>query len=100
MAERRFTRKQVLVAGGVGAAAVGGGAAAVVIATRGEGEGEDYPRFAVAKVGDLQPNKPVSFEYPVGCIKSAGRPICPLQEHCGSQDRGTSSANAAFNSCP
>jgi arsenite oxidase small subunit len=65
MAEPRFTRKQLLVAGGVGAAAVGGGAAAVVIATRGDGEGEDYPRFNVAKVGDLQPNKPVSFEYPL-----------------------------------
>jgi arsenite oxidase small subunit len=64
MAERRFTRKQALVAGGVGAAALGGGAAAVVIATR-DDEGEDYPRLAVAKVGDLQPNKPVDFEYPL-----------------------------------
>ena len=64
MAERRFTRKQALVAGGVGAAALGGGAAAVVIATR-DGEGEDYPRLSVAKVGDLQPNKPVDFEYPL-----------------------------------
>jgi arsenite oxidase small subunit len=64
MAERRFTRKQALVAGGVGAVAVGGGAAAV-IATRGGGGGDDYPRFAIAKFGDLQPNKPVSFEYPL-----------------------------------
>jgi arsenite oxidase small subunit len=64
MAERRFTRKQALVAGGVGAAALGGGAAAVVIATR-DDEGEDYPRLAVAKVGDPQPNKPVDFEYPL-----------------------------------
>lgn len=64
MAERRFTRKQALVAGGVGAAALGGGAAAVVIATR-DDEGEDYPRLAVAKVGDLRPNKPVDFEYPL-----------------------------------
>jgi arsenite oxidase small subunit len=64
MAERRFTRKQALVAGGVGAAALGGGAAAVVIATR-DDEGEDYPRLAVAKVGDLQTNKPVDFEYPL-----------------------------------
>jgi arsenite oxidase small subunit len=64
MAERRFTRKQALVAGGVGAAAVGGGAAAI-IAARGDGGGEDYPRFNVAKVADLQPNKPVSFEYPL-----------------------------------
>jgi arsenite oxidase small subunit len=62
--ERRFTRKQVLVAGGVGAAAVGGGAAAVVIATR-DGDGADYPRFTVAKVADVQPNRPVSFEYPL-----------------------------------
>ena len=64
MAEPKFTRKQVLVAGGVGAAAVGGGAAAVVIATR-DGDGADYPRFTVAKVGDVQPNRPVSFEYPL-----------------------------------
>ena len=46
MTERRFTRKQALVAGGVGAAAVGGGAAAVVIATRDDDEGGDYPRLA------------------------------------------------------
>jgi arsenite oxidase small subunit len=64
MAERRFTRKQALVASGAGVVVVGGGAAAVAIATRGDG-GEDYPRLAVAKVGDLQPNKPVDFEYPL-----------------------------------
>jgi arsenite oxidase small subunit len=64
MADRRFTRKQALIAGGAGVAVVGGGAAAVAIATRGDGE-EDYPRFAVAKVADLEPNKPVDFEYPL-----------------------------------
>jgi len=63
--ERRFTRKQALVAGGVGAAALGGGAAAVVIANRSGDDEADYPRLAVAKVGDLEPNKPVAFEYPL-----------------------------------
>jgi arsenite oxidase small subunit len=65
MAEPKFTRKQALVAGGVGAAAIGGAAAGVVIGTRGDDEGGDYPRFAVAKVGDVQPNRAVSFEYPL-----------------------------------
>lgn len=64
MAEGRgFTRKQALVAGGA-VVVVGGGAAAVAIATR-DGEEGDYPRLAVAKVGDLQPNTPVDFEYPL-----------------------------------
>ena len=70
MAERKFTRKQALVAGGVGVAAVGGGAAAVVIATRDDEEGGDYPRLAVTKVGDLQPNQPLSFDYPLKGQKS------------------------------
>jgi arsenite oxidase small subunit len=64
MAERRFTRKQALIAGGAGAAVVAGGGAAIAIATSGDG-GEDYPRFAVAKVADLQPNTPVPFQYPL-----------------------------------
>lgn len=69
MAEgRRFTRKQAIVAGGVAAAAAGGGAAAVIL-TRDGDEGEeaaaDYPRLAVAKLGDIQPGKAVTFEYPL-----------------------------------
>src|SRR5918996_114717 len=68
--ERRFTRKQVIVAGGATAAVVGGGAAAVVIAGGGE-EGGASPRLASAKVGDLQPNTPVSFEYPLRGQQSA-----------------------------
>ena len=62
--ERRFsvTRRQAIAAGGV--AAAGAGAAAIVIATSGDDEGE-FPPVAVAKVGDLQPNEPVSFEYPL-----------------------------------
>jgi arsenite oxidase small subunit len=61
---RRFTitRRQALVAGGV--AAAGAGAAGIVIATSGDDEGE-FPRLSVARVGDLQPNQPVSFEYPL-----------------------------------
>jgi arsenite oxidase small subunit len=64
MAERKITRKQALIAGGVGVAAVGGAGAAVAIATRDGGEG-DYPRLAVASVGDVRPKTPVSFEYPL-----------------------------------
>ena len=68
MAEgRRLTRKQAIVAGGAAAAVVGGGAAAGVVLTRGEEEAAEgeYPRLAVAKIGDLQSAKPVSFEYPL-----------------------------------
>lgn len=63
--QRRFTRRQVLVAGGVGAAAIGGGAAAVVRATGGDDAGAGYPRLAITKVGDLEPGAPVEFEYPL-----------------------------------
>ena len=52
-----------MVAGGV--AAAGAGAAAVIIATSGDDEDGEFPRLSVAKVGDLQPNEPVSFEYPL-----------------------------------
>jgi arsenite oxidase small subunit len=60
---RRFTitRRQALVAGGV--AVAGAGAAGIVIATSGD-DGE-FPRLSVAKVGDLQQNEPVTFEYPL-----------------------------------
>ena len=58
----RFSRRQAVVAGGV--AVAGAGAAAVIIATSGDGEGE-FPRQTVASVGDLMPNQPVSFEYPL-----------------------------------
>jgi arsenite oxidase small subunit len=64
MAERKLTRRQALIAGGVGVAAVGGAGAAVAIATR-DGDGGDYPRLSVAKVGDVRPNDPVSFDYPL-----------------------------------
>jgi len=68
--ERRggLTRKQALA--GAGAVALAGGAAAVVIATSGGDEegGEEatsgYPRRAVARTSQLQPNRPVTFEYP------------------------------------
>lgn len=66
MAERKITRKQALVAGGVAVAAVGGGGAAIAIATRdGDEGGADYPRLVVGKVGDLRSNEPVSFAYPL-----------------------------------
>jgi arsenite oxidase small subunit len=62
--EPRFsiTRRQAIAAGGV--AAAGAGAAAIVIATSGDDDGE-FPRLSVAKLEDLQPNEPVSFEYPL-----------------------------------
>jgi arsenite oxidase small subunit len=61
----RVTRRQALAAGGV--AVVGGGAAAVIIATSGDGdEGEEgFPRHTIAAVGDLNPNEPVAFDYPL-----------------------------------
>jgi arsenite oxidase small subunit len=64
MAERKLTRQEALIAGGVGVAAVGGVGAAVAIGLRHGDEG-DYPRLAVAKVNDVRPNDPVSFEYPL-----------------------------------
>jgi arsenite oxidase small subunit len=45
--------------------AVGAGAAAVVIATSGDDDDGDYPRLTVASVGDLRPNEPVAFSYPL-----------------------------------
>jgi arsenite oxidase small subunit len=59
----RVTRRQALAAGGV--VAVGAGAAAVIIATSGDGDEGEFPRKTVASVGDLAPNKPVPFDYPL-----------------------------------
>jgi arsenite oxidase small subunit len=58
-----FTRREAAVAAGVVAA--GAGAGAVLIAITGDDEEGEFPRLTVAKVGDLQPNEPVSFEYPL-----------------------------------
>jgi arsenite oxidase small subunit len=60
---RGITRREALVGGGVAAAGVG--AAAIIIATEGDDEDGEFPRLTVAKLGDLQPNEPVSFEYPL-----------------------------------
>ena len=57
-----ITRRQALVASGV--AAAGAGAAGIVAATSDDGEGE-FPRLSVARVEDLNPNEPVTFEYPL-----------------------------------
>jgi arsenite oxidase small subunit len=66
---RGITRKQALIGGG--AVVVAGGAAAVIaIATGDDEEGPDYPRATVAKVADLKPNTPVSFDYPLKGQKS------------------------------
>jgi arsenite oxidase small subunit len=60
--ERGLTRRNALIAGGV--AVAGAGAAGVIIAVSGDGDGE-FPRQTIAKVADLRPNQPVSFEYPL-----------------------------------
>jgi arsenite oxidase small subunit len=61
---RRVTRKQALIGGGV--LVVGGGAAAgIVLGTRGGGGGPSYPRATVAPLSSVQPNKPISFDYPL-----------------------------------
>jgi arsenite oxidase small subunit len=61
---RRVTRKQALIGGGV--LVVGGGAAAgIVLGTRGGGGGPSYPRATVAQLSSVQPNKPISFDYPL-----------------------------------
>ena len=63
--ERRggVTRRQAIIGGGAVAVAAGG-TAAIIIAT-GDDEGEDYPRSRIASVSELEPNKPVDFEYPL-----------------------------------
>jgi arsenite oxidase small subunit len=64
MADERglITRRQALVASGV--AAAGAGAAAVIVAVSGDDE-DEFPRQAIAKVSDLRPNEPITFEYPL-----------------------------------
>ena len=64
--ERRggITRRQAIVGGGAVAVAAGGGTAAIILATGDDG-GEDYPRSRIASLSELEPNKPVNFEYPL-----------------------------------
>jgi arsenite oxidase small subunit len=63
MAEQRgLTRRNALIAGGV--AAAGAAAAGVVIAVSDDDEAE-FPRQTIARLADLNPNEPVSFEYPL-----------------------------------
>jgi arsenite oxidase small subunit len=61
---RRLTRKQALIGGGAVVVA-GGAAAGIVLGTRGGGGGPSYPRTTVAQLSSIQPNKPVSFNYPL-----------------------------------
>src|ERR687898_1693976 len=63
--ERRggITRRQAIIGGGAVAVAAGG-TAAIIIAS-GDEEGEDYPGSRIAWVSELEPNKPVNFEYPL-----------------------------------
>jgi arsenite oxidase small subunit len=60
---RGITRRQALIGGGV--AVAGAGAAGVIIAVTNDGEEGEFPRQNIAKVDDLRPNEPVSFEYPL-----------------------------------
>jgi arsenite oxidase small subunit len=60
----RLTRKQALIGGGV-LVAGGGTAAGIVLATRGGGGGPSYPRTTVAHLSSLQPNQPITFDYPL-----------------------------------
>jgi arsenite oxidase small subunit len=64
MADERgiITRRQALIAGGVAAA---GTAAGVIIAVSGDDEEGELPRQTIAKLSDLRPREPVSFEYPL-----------------------------------
>jgi arsenite oxidase small subunit len=61
---RRLTRKQALIGGGV-LVAGGGTAAGVVLATKGGGGGPSYPRASIAQLSSVQPNQPISFDYPL-----------------------------------
>lgn len=57
------TRRQVFKGGG--AAAVAGGTAVVVAGCGGGSKKSSYPRVTVAKLSNIQPNKPISFAYPL-----------------------------------
>lgn len=63
--ERRgVTRRQVISGGG--AVAIAGGTAAVVAGCGGGGgKKASYPRVKIAKLSSIQPNKPISFAYPL-----------------------------------
>lgn len=58
-----LTRRQALRGGG--AAALAGGTAVVVVGCGGGARHPSYPRVTVAKLSQIQPNKPISFAYPL-----------------------------------
>jgi arsenite oxidase small subunit len=59
-----FTRRQALA--GSGAAALAGGTAVVVAGCGGGGKKKaGYPRVTIAKLSNIQPNKPIAFAYPL-----------------------------------
>lgn len=61
---RGLTRRQALVGGGT--ATLAGGTAIVVAGCGGSGEKKaSYPRVMIAKLSNIQPNKPISFNYPL-----------------------------------
>jgi arsenite oxidase small subunit len=64
---RGVTRRQVLVGGGTVAAA--GATAAVVAGCGGGKKTPSYPKLTIAKLSSIEPNKPISFAYPL-----AGQP--------------------------
>lgn len=62
---RGFTRRQALVGGGTATLA---GGTAIVVAGCGGGTKKkqaSYPRVTIAKLSNIQPNKPISFNYPL-----------------------------------
>jgi hypothetical protein len=59
-----LTRQQALIGGGA-LVAGGGTAAGIVLATRGRGGGASYPRTTIAQLSNIQPNTPISFNYPL-----------------------------------
>jgi arsenite oxidase small subunit len=69
----RLTRKQALIGGGV-LVAGGGTAAGVILATTGGG-GPSYPRASIAQLSSVQPNQPISFDYP---LKGQGNVLLDL----------------------
>jgi arsenite oxidase small subunit len=62
---RGITRRQALIGGGVAAAAAGAGAAGIIIAVSDDDDEGEFPRRTIAKVDELRPGEPVSFEYPL-----------------------------------
>jgi arsenite oxidase small subunit len=90
---RRLTRKQALIGGGV-LVAGGGTAAGVILATKGGGGGApSYPRASIAKLSSVQPNQPISFDYP---LKGQGNVLLDL-DHAVPEGVGPKQSLVAYS---